>query len=1529
VRPFRPATAFALALAALATACGGDKLVLPDETLPAAIAVVKGNGQTGTVGALLADSVVVRVTDASGRPVENQPVTFSVTGGGGSLAPATSNTNADGRAGARWTLGTTAGAQSAQAKVTGTGAPANLVAVLTATANPAGAASIAMVSGNNQTGTAGSALTDSLVVVVRDAAGNPVPGVSVAWSAAGGGSVSAPTVVTGPDGHSAVRRTLGSTAGAETTVASSTGLSGSPVTFAATAAVGSAGRLTVTRQPSASAQSGVAFAVQPQVQLQDVNGNSVAQAGIAVTASLGSGPGGTLIGSVTAATNGAGLATFSNLGLNGPAGSYTLNFAGTNLTGATSDPVAIGAGSASRLDLAVPPSATASSGSPLATQPAIQLVDAAGNPVAQGGVTVIAQIQSGTATLSGTTSVVTSSSGRAAFLNLTLSGASGSQATIAFGAGGLAGVVSGTITLGAGTVSGGNSSLSVSGSPITASGGSSAATVTVTARDASGNVIPGAAVSVSVTGSNSITQPAGGVTAANGVAAATVSSSEAGIKTVTATINGTTVTQTATLTVNPAAPSAGHSSLSAAPAGIAAVTGTSTVTVTVRDAFDNPVPGATVLLAATGSGNAITQPVGTTSALGVSIGSLASSTAGAKVVSATAARGGPPVAITQTATVTVGIGNADPGTSTVAVVPSSITVGVGSATVTVTARDAGGNTISGAAVSVSVTGSGNTITPASGATDGSGVFSASLSSLESGTKTVTASVNGTALTAQPTVTVNAATTITTLSLSGSTTLVGQPVTASWTVTPQGSGTPSGNVTVSGGGGSCSAAVGAGSCVLAATTAGAGIVFTATYAGDGDFVGSSGTATRTVGASSTTTAITSDSPDPSNAGQSVTVSYTVTADAPGGGTPSGSVTVSDGVNSCTATVAAGSCAVALSTLGARTLTASYAGNANYAASASPGAPHTVQANGATVAVTGSPGTAVTGQTVTFTATVSGGSGTPAGTVQFSDGAAAINGPVTLNGSGVAQTSTTLSAGSHTITAGYSGGGPYGPGSGSLAYTVNRGGTSVTISGDAPDPSVAGASYTVSFSVFVTSPASGTPSGTVTVSDGSVSCTDAAPVGSCGLASPTSGPKTITVTYEGDADFAPSSKTASHTVYAATATVAVASSDNPSVFGQAVTFTATVSGGAGTPGGSVQFTVDGSPAGSPAALDGSGAATTALSTLAAGSHTIGATYQGDATYASGAGGTLAGGQTVNHGATTTAVTLSSGTNPSVDGGSVSFTATVSPVSPAAGVPGGSVQFTDGGVDIGVAQPMSSGTATLTTSALSPGAHGIAAVYSGDARFTGSTSGGLSHTVTASNTAPTAAGDAYVVSEDGTLAKNAAQGVLSNDSDADSDPISAVLDAGPTHGTLTGGLATDGSFTYTPDPDFNGSDSFTYHASDGTASSSVVTVDITVNPVNDPPAFTAGPDQTIGVGAGAQVVSPWATGVTAGPPDESGQPLSFEITDDTNPGLFDVAPAIAADGTLSYTPGAVPGSATLTVRLSDGGATSPSQTFTITIN
>jgi VCBS repeat-containing protein len=72
-------------------------------------------------------------------------------------------------------------------------------------------------------------------------------------------------------------------------------------------------------------------------------------------------------------------------------------------------------------------------------------------------------------------------------------------------------------------------------------------------------------------------------------------------------------------------------------------------------------------------------------------------------------------------------------------------------------------------------------------------------------------------------------------------------------------------------------------------------------------------------------------------------------------------------------------------------------------------------------------------------------------------------------------------------------------------------------------------------------------------------------------------------------------------------------------------------------------------------------------------------------------------------------------------------------------------------------------------------------------------------------------------------AAPGVLLNDTDTEGDPLTAVLDSGPAHGTLV--LNADGSFTYTPAPGFLGADSFAYRATDGQAESSVATVRITV--------------------------------------------------------------------------------------------------------
>ncbi len=104
-----------------------------------------------------------------------------------------------------------------------------------------------------------------------------------------------------------------------------------------------------------------------------------------------------------------------------------------------------------------------------------------------------------------------------------------------------------------------------------------------------------------------------------------------------------------------------------------------------------------------------------------------------------------------------------------------------------------------------------------------------------------------------------------------------------------------------------------------------------------------------------------------------------------------------------------------------------------------------------------------------------------------------------------------------------------------------------------------------------------------------------------------------------------------------------------------------------------------------------------------------------------------------------------------------------------------------------------------------------------------------VSAVNDAPVAVDDAYTTDEDNTLVV-ASPGVLANDSDVDSSNLTALLVDGPQHGSVT--LNADGSFTYVPNSDYNGSDSFTYKANDGSLDSSVATVSITVDSVNDPP-------------------------------------------------------------------------------------------------
>src|SRR5213078_3790449 len=153
----------------------------------------------------------------------------------------------------------------------------------------AGAAASIAANGGGTSAPAGTAVTPPPSVIVKDASGNPVPGVAVTFATAAGSGTVTPTtpVPTGSDGIAAATSwTLSSTAGPDTLTARAegSGISGNPVTFTATGTAGTATRLALTTPPSSTARNGAPLQQQPVVQLQDANGNPVSQIGVVVTA---------------------------------------------------------------------------------------------------------------------------------------------------------------------------------------------------------------------------------------------------------------------------------------------------------------------------------------------------------------------------------------------------------------------------------------------------------------------------------------------------------------------------------------------------------------------------------------------------------------------------------------------------------------------------------------------------------------------------------------------------------------------------------------------------------------------------------------------------------------------------------------------------------------------------------------------------------------------------------------------------------------------------------------------------------------------------------------------------------------------------------------------------------------------------------------------------------------------------------------------------------------------------------------------
>ncbi len=539
-----------------------------------------------------------------------------------------------------------------------------------------------------------------------------------------------------------------------------------------------------------------------------------------------------------------------------------------------------------------------------------------------------------------------------------------------------------------------------------------------------------------------------------------------------------------------------------------------------------------------------------------------------------------------------------------------------------------------------------------------------------------------------------------------------PATATGTVTFLDGTTPIGT-----------AAITSGVATLTTNTLAVGThTITASYGGDADNGASlSNGVSQVIDQASSTTMLEAD-PSPSAVGQPVTFTATVSPAA-----ASGSVTFLDGTTTPATTLATialvdGQAIFTTSTLasGTHDISAVYEGDANVTGSTSATVSQTVILSSRTL-LDSSANLTSYGQPVTFTATVAPADAT--GSVTFLDGAIPL-GTVPLDIDGTAAwTTSTLAVGTHAITAMYTGDAMHvSSTSTAVNQVVNQASTTTTLA-TSGTPSTVGESLTFTATVL---PATAT--GTVTFKDGAITLGIVPLTGTGGPALFSTsalrvGTHAITAVYSGDTNDSGSSSAALNQVVNQTGTTTTLSATNsPSTFGQNAIITATLDAPNAT--GYVTFKEGAKTLGTITVLGGR--AILLGSNLPVGTHSITATYLGDANYAGSAAAPMT--QTVNKGITNTRVT--SALTPATFGQSVSFTALVN-------LPGatGTVTFKDGATTLGTV-PLDGGSATFVAGNLPVGTHAITASYSGDANTNGSTSAPLTQAVNKAATTTTVA-------------------------------------------------------------------------------------------------------------------------------------------------------------------------------------------------
>jgi len=538
----------------------------------------------------------------------------------------------------------------------------------------------------------------------------------------------------------------------------------------------------------------------------------------------------------------------------------------------------------------------------------------------------------------------------------------------------------------------------------------------------------------------------------------------------------------------------------------------------------------------------------------------------------------------------------------------------------------------------------------------------------------------------------------------------------------GSGTPTGSVQFSEGGttlGTVALVSGAASLSISDLPTGSDVI-TAVYSGDANFSPSTGSIAQTVKQAQTATTLGSTL-NPSTYYQPVTFTANV-APTTGSGMATGTVTFLNGTQTFgSATLSNGSASFSIFYLPAGTdsITAAYNGDANCLKSTSTALSQVV--NQATTGTTlqSSQNPSLVNTAVTFTATVTpqyGGSAT--GTVTFYENGTAIGAPVTVSAGQASITATFTSAGMFSIAATYSGDTNFMGSTGSLSQQVNASLVTTTTLTTSRTPSLVG--QTVTFTAQIHPSSGSIPNGEmVTFLDGGTAIGTGTTSGNLAIfstAALAAGTHSITASYPGDVTYQGSvSNTVDQVVQKYQTRTALASSANPSTYGQSVTLTATVTTGGPPPTGTVTF--KNGNAGIGIGTVSGGAATLTTSRLSAGTNSLTAVYGGSAASAPSISAPVS--QVVKPANTT--ITLTSSKNPSNSGQSVTFTAMVTS---AYATPTGTVTFTMGSTTLGTAT-LAAGKARFTTSTLPVGSDTITASYNATTNFVGS-SASLTQTV-----------------------------------------------------------------------------------------------------------------------------------------------------------------------------------------------------------